>query len=64
MTGNRNGDEPATINSGPTPQERREEDQEFDAAGNVKVRGEDPSPDDRERGEISGADKAPPAPRR
>ena len=31
----------------------------FDIAGNARVRGEDPSPDDRPRGETSSADPAP-----
>lgn len=32
----------------------------FDIAGNVKERGEDPSPDDRARGETSGKEPAAP----
>jgi len=31
----------------------------FDIAGNARVRGEDPSPNDRARGETSSADPAP-----
>ena len=31
---------------------------EFDIAGNVRERGEDPSPDDRDRGERSSKEKA------
>ena len=34
---------------------------EADIVGNARVAGEDPSPDDRARGETSRADKAPPA---
>ena len=37
-----------TVNQGPAPERRREED--ADITGNVKERGQDPSPDDRERG--------------
>jgi hypothetical protein len=47
-----------TVNQGPAPERRREE--EADITGNVKERGQDPSPGDRERGERSGADKAAP----
>lgn len=36
------------------------EDDEFAIAGNARERGEDPSPDDRGRGEISIKDPAPP----
>jgi hypothetical protein len=32
----------------------------FDIAGNARVRGEDPSPDDRARGETSSKEPAPP----
>ena len=42
-----------TINSGPTP--AREQDVP-DISGNARGEGEDPSPDDRERGETSEAD--------
>jgi hypothetical protein len=46
-----------TINSGPSP---RRDEPAPEAAGNVREKGEDPSPDDRQRGEASAAD--PPAP--
>jgi hypothetical protein len=49
-----------TINQGgaskPTAQER---DAEFEIAGNAKVKGETPSPSDRDRGETSSAGDAP-----
>ena len=38
-----------TVNQGPAPERRREED--ADITGNVKERGQHPSPDDRERAE-------------
>jgi hypothetical protein len=44
----------ATINRGPAPEPDRDEVGEV--AGNVREKGGDPSPDDRERGETSGAD--------
>jgi hypothetical protein len=44
----------ATINRGPAPAPERDEVGEV--AGNVRRKGEDPSPDDRERGETSAAD--------
>jgi hypothetical protein len=40
-----------TVNKGPG--KKPEPSGEFDVTGNVKERGEDPSPDDRERGETS-----------
>ncbi len=40
-----------TVNKGPG--KKLEPSHEFDVTGNVKERGEDPSPDDRERGETS-----------
>ena len=43
-----------TVNQGPAPERGREED--ADITGNVKERGQHPSPDDRERGETSDAD--------
>jgi hypothetical protein len=46
-----------TINRGPSP---RRDEPTPDVAGNVLEKGEDPSPDDRDRGETSGADS--PAP--
>jgi hypothetical protein len=46
-----------TANAGPAPDRERPEDRaEFDVTGNVIRKGEDPSPDDRERGETSSAD--------
>ena len=44
----------ATINRGPAP--RPDRDKVGEVAGNVREKGEDPSPDDRERGETSDAD--------
>lgn len=44
----------ATVNRGPAPEPDREE--VGDVAGNARAKGEDPSPDDRERGETSDAD--------
>ena len=43
-----------TVNQVPAPDRRRDED--ADITGNVKERGQHPSPDDRERGETSDAD--------
>jgi hypothetical protein len=45
-----------TINRGPAPQ-RDEEDDTFDVIGNTALRREDPSPDDRARGETSNRDE-------
>lgn len=45
-----------TINQGPAPARRRDE-EGAEAAGNARLKGEDPSPDDRERGETSTADQ-------
>ena len=42
-----------TINSGPAPR-RKEEDAAI--AGNARRKGEDPSPDDRDRGETASSD--------
>jgi hypothetical protein len=47
-----------TINQGPAP--TRPDEAGSEPAGNARLKGEDPSPDDRERGETSSAD-APPA---
>lgn len=47
-----------TVNQGPAPERRREV--EAGIAGNVKERGQDPSPDNRERGETSDKNKAAP----
>ena len=44
----------ATINRGPAPEAERDEVDEV--AGNARRKGEDPSPDDRDRGETSSAD--------
>jgi hypothetical protein len=53
--------ESETVNTGgasePTAKERA---REYEIARNARRKGEDPSPDDRERGEISTADRAPP----
>jgi hypothetical protein len=43
-----------TINQGPAP--GRPKEAEAEAAGTARLKGEDPSPDDRERGETSEAD--------
>jgi hypothetical protein len=43
------------INKEPTSAVERPEEEAFDVAGNVRFRAEDPSPDDRARGERSGA---------
>ena len=45
-----------TVNQGPAPDKRREED--ADITGNVKEKGQDPSPGDRGRGETSDADRS------
>lgn len=45
-----------TINRGPAPKRDNDRD-EFDITGNARVRGEDPSPDDRKRGETSQRDR-------
>ena len=50
---------PHTVNRGPAPRNKAEEDAD-DVTGNVKERGKDPSPGDRERGETSDADAKPP----
>ena len=48
-----------TVNAGARPDDKRDaEGREFDAAGNVKAKGQDPSPDDRERGETSDKEAA------
>ena len=46
------------INKQPTSAVERPEEAELDMAGNVRRRGEDASPDDRERGERSSAELA------
>lgn len=56
MTSSKGGE---TVNKGPAPERRPEDDRErFEIAGNARAKGEDPSPDDRERGETSVADGA------
>lgn len=46
-----------TVNKGPAPETRPEDNrEEFEIAGNARVKGEDPSPGDRDRGETSIAD--------
>ena len=55
MTQNRGDGNRDTVNSGPAP--KRPEAGEFAIAGNVKRKGEDPSPDDRDRGESSSMDR-------
>jgi len=42
-----------TGNAGPMPSKKRNDEDEFDVTGNVKSKGQDPSPDDRQRGETS-----------
>jgi hypothetical protein len=51
MTKRSGGD---TVNRGPTPEPDR--DTVGRTSGNARTKGEDPSPDDRERGETSVAD--------
>ena len=46
------------INKAPTSAFERDPEKEFDVTGNVREKGQDPSPDDRERGERSEADPA------
>ena len=47
------------LNKRPTSEAEGDNDAEFDVTGNVRDKGQDPSPDDRDRGERS--DKAPAA---
>jgi len=50
-----------TGNAGPTADRKRTaENGGFDVTGNVEKKGEDPSPDDRDRGETSGKERARP----
>ena len=51
MTRNSGG---PTVNQGPAPEPGRDE--VGQVAGNVREKGQDPSPDDRERGETSEAE--------
>ena len=44
----------ATINQGPAPEKDR--DQVGEVAGQARAKGQDPSPDDRDRGETSDAE--------
>ena len=46
------------INKQPTSEAEGGAEREFDIAGNVRERGEDPSPDDRDRGERSDKEEA------
>lgn len=46
------------VNDGPAPRAKRPDEAELDIGGNVKRRGEDPSPDDRARGETSAKEPA------
>lgn len=55
MTQKRGDDSRDTVNAGPAP--KKPETGEFSIAGNVRLRGEDPSPDDRDRGERTSMDK-------
>jgi len=55
MTKNSGG---PTINQGPSPEPDR--DTVGEVAGNVREKGEDPSPDDRDRGETASAESSPP----
>ena len=57
MTQEKGRDNSDTVNAGPSPQKETDE---FKIGGNVREKGEDPSPDDRERGETSAKDPAPP----
>jgi len=45
-------------NKDPTSTAEGAEGREFDIAGNMRERGEDPSPDDRDRGETSSREPA------
>ncbi len=47
-----------TVNKGPG--RKQEPKGDFEMTGNARRRGEDPSPDDRERGETSVKDRRPP----
>lgn len=58
MTQRRGQDNRDTVNAGPAP--RRDNSDEFKIGGNVRTRGEDPSPDDRARGERTSADEGSP----
>lgn len=50
-----------TVNTGGAPEPTEEERaKEFEIAGNVRRKGEDPSPDDRDRGETSKKERQAP----
>jgi hypothetical protein len=49
-----------TINQGAAPEPDEERDGEFDIAGNVAEKGEEPSPGKRARGETTSADAGSP----
>ena len=46
------------INKRPTSEAEGKTDEEFDVTGNVREKGQDPSPDDRDRGERSDKEPA------
>jgi hypothetical protein len=50
------------INKTPTSAVERDPRDEYDITGNVRRKGQDPSPDDRERGERADTDPAGPEP--
>jgi hypothetical protein len=50
----------ATINRGGAPEPDKERPDEFDIAGNVAEKGEEPSPGKRARGEATSADTGSP----
>lgn len=54
MTQEKGKDNRNTVNAGPSPQKKTDE---FKIGGNAREKREDPSPDDRERGEASGMDR-------
>jgi hypothetical protein len=56
MTKRSGGD---TVNSGPAPRPDRPDPEADPIVGNARGKGEDPSPDDRDRGETSLADPPP-----
>ena len=50
-----------TVNQGQAPKSSKDEEAaEYEIAENVREHGEDPSPDDRERGERTRADRGSP----
>jgi hypothetical protein len=48
------------VNTGGVPKPKAERGEQYDITGNVRLEGEDPSPDDRERGETSNKDRKSP----